>query len=215
MTDLTTGVPTDVQPRVFGLATLPVVLAALVLALVPLAPARALSIAGIEIPETLEVGDHVLRLNGAGLRRKMFVEAYVACLYVPQPETDSQRILAADEPQAVIMHITSNLVTRERLTAGLPRDLARSTDNNMKPIRTRSKRLLAMFDSEVTSGDVFRLIYLPGQGTQVWHNDAFKGSIDGLDFKQALFGIWLSEKPTQNSLKQDLLSPDQTDQTAD
>jgi len=182
--------------------------AALLLGISLTTPARALTIAGIEIPGTLEVGEHLLTLNGAGLRKKLFVEAYVACLYVPQPGGDPRRILAADEPQAVIMHITSDMVTRDRLTAGLPKDLARATGNNMKPIKDRTERLLAMIDSEVASGDMFRLIYLPGQGTQIWHNDRFQGLIEGLEFKQALFGIWLSDNPTQKSLKQDLLDPE-------
>lgn len=168
----------------------------------------ATTIAGIEIPETLDAGEHTLYLNGAGMRKKLFIDAYVACLYVPEPETDPERILNADEPQAVIMHITSKMVTRERLTASLPKDLRRSTDSDLDSIRPQVDLLLAMFDGEVAPGDTFKLIYLPGKGTRVWHNDRLRGTIEGLDFKRALFGIWLSEKPTQESLKSDLLRAD-------
>lgn len=168
----------------------------------------ATTIAGIEIPDTLDAGGYTLLLNGAGMRKKLFIEAYVACLYVPEPDTDPERILTADEPQAVIMHITSEMVTRERLTASLPKDLRRSTDNDLDSIQPQIDLLLAMFDGEVAPGDTFRLIYLPGDGTQVWHNDRLKGAIEGLDFKRALFGIWLSEKPTQESLKSELLRAD-------
>jgi len=65
-----------------------------------------------------------------------------------------------------------------------------------------------MFEGEIVPGDTFRLIYLPGKGTQVWHNDRFKGAIEGHDFKRALFGIWLSENPAQESLKDELLRAD-------
>jgi len=168
----------------------------------------ATTIAGIEIPDTLDAGEHTLLLNGAGMREKLFIDAYIACLYVPEPDTDPVRILTADEPQAVIMHITSGMVTRERLTASLPKDLRRSTGNDLDSIRPQVDLLLTMFDGEIAPGDTFRLIYLPGEGTQVWHNDRLKGAIEGLDFKRALFGIWLSEKPTQESLKSDLLRAD-------
>ncbi len=181
----------------------PLLIGVAALATTPAAVAK--TIAGIEIPETLRAGEHTLLLNGAGMREKMFVDAYVACLYVSEPESEPERILAADEPQAVIMHITSRLVTRERLTASLPKDLRRSTDDDLDSIRPQVDLLLAMIDDEVSRGDTFRLLYLPGEGTQVWHNDRLKGTIEGLDFKRALFGIWLSERPTQKSLKRELL----------
>lgn len=153
----------------------------------------------------LRVGEHELALNGAGMRRKVFVDAYIACLYLAERDDDPIRILQADEPQAVVMHITSDLVTRDRLTRSLPKDLARSTGNDLASIRPEADLLLSMFDQEVTSGDVFKMVYLPGEGTRVWHNGELKGRIEGLAFKQALFGIWLSPNPTQKSLKKKLL----------
>jgi hypothetical protein len=36
-------------------------------------------------------------------------------------------------------------------------------------------------------------------------NDVVKGKIPGFDFKQALFGIWLSDKPVDETLKKHLL----------
>ena len=36
-------------------------------------------------------------------------------------------------------------------------------------------------------------------------NDVFKGKILGKDFKKAFFGIWLSDKPIDQKLKNDLL----------
>lgn len=168
-------------------------------------PAVGMTIDDIEIAETLRAGEHTLALNGAGMRTKMFIDAYVACLYVPEPGDDSERILATDEPQAVVLHVRSDLVTRERLTASLPKDLRKSTGNDLASIRPQTDQLLAMFDQEVVRGDTFRMIYLPDSGIHVWHNDTFKGIIEGLEFKRALFGIWLSENPAQESLKQEML----------
>ena len=167
--------------------------------------AKAMNIDGIDIPLTLRVGEHELGLNGAGMRRKVFVDAYIACLYLAEPDDDPGRILRADEPQAVVMHITSDLVTRARLTDSLPKDLARSTGDDMESIRPQIEQLLSMFDQEVGNGDVFKMVYIPGEGTGVWHNGELKGRIEGLEFKQALFGIWLSDNPTQKSLKKKLL----------
>ena len=46
---------------------------------------------------------------------------------------------------------------------------------------------------------------MPGRGVEVYKNQE-KGSLtEGLIFKQALFGIWLGDKPAQRSLKKELL----------
>ena len=36
-------------------------------------------------------------------------------------------------------------------------------------------------------------------------NDELKGTVPGIDFKIALFGIWLSNNPVDEQLKKDLL----------
>jgi hypothetical protein len=52
---------------------------------------------------------------------------------------------------------------------------------------------------------VFVLSYLPSSGVLVHKNGKQKGRIAGNEFKQALFGIWLSDRPVDESLKQAML----------
>jgi len=49
------------------------------------------------------------------------------------------------------------------------------------------------------------LAYEPGVGTHLMNGDESVSVIPGLEFKQALFGIWLSDKPAQASLKKKML----------
>jgi hypothetical protein len=63
---------------------------------------------------------------------------------------------------------------------------------------------------ETKKNDVWTYIYIPGKGTEVYVNDGaankLMGVIPGLDFKKALFSIWLGENPpVGNSLKKELL----------
>ena len=53
--------------------------------------------------------------------------------------------------------------------------------------------------------DEILLVYLPEQGTLLYKNGEIRGSFAGLPFKQALFGIWLGDKPAQESLKKQML----------
>jgi hypothetical protein len=42
-------------------------------------------------------------------------------------------------------------------------------------------------------------------GTKIYKNSELKGTIPGLEFKKALFAIWLGSNPAQESLKNDML----------
>lgn len=187
--------------------------AALVLTVALLASsAHAMDIKDIDIPDSLEVGESTLVLNGAGMREKMFFDIYVACLYLQKPEDDPESVLAADRPQAITLHMTSELVTNERLKKATLKGLRKSTNNNIEPIRPQIDQLLSMFEKgQVAEGDVFRLAYLPGRGLRIFHNDELLGTIEGLRFKTALFGIWLSRNPAQESLKREMLSTAEPD----
>jgi hypothetical protein len=53
------------------------------------APTSARSVAGIEVPETLDNGGVLLTLNGAGTRTNYFLDVYVGGLYLKERSTDA------------------------------------------------------------------------------------------------------------------------------
>jgi peptidoglycan-associated lipoprotein len=65
-------------------------------------------------------------------------------------------------------------------------------------VRAELDRLLAAFSDEITDGEKFDLVYVPGKGTSVIKEGELKDTIPGLEFKRLLFGIWLSDKATVN-----------------
>lgn len=58
--------------------------ASLMLAATLSAPALALTVGGVDIPDTYTADSTELQLNGAGTRSKFFIDLYVGSLYVPQ-----------------------------------------------------------------------------------------------------------------------------------
>ena len=78
-------------------ATLIVLAAAALAALVPSRPAAAKELAGVNMPDTLSVGDKTLKLNGVGLRKKAIFKVYVGGLYLETPSKDAAAILASDQ----------------------------------------------------------------------------------------------------------------------
>lgn len=71
---------------------------------------------------------------------------------------------------------------------------------------TRLKDLAPFFQEEIQPGDIIEVAYLPERGTQISHNGEYLASIKGLDSKEALFALWLGEKPVDNGLKRKLLA---------
>ena len=158
-----------------------------------------------ELPPTLKVGEHNLVLNGAGEREKYFLDLYLAGLYLTQPTDQPQAIIDADVPMTLRIVVATKLVTQEKFLESLQEGFQKSTRGNVEPIREKIQQLRQCFAEEITQGDVFDLVYLPNQGLLVFKNGKQKGTVQGLEFKRALFGIWLCERPADANLKQALL----------
>lgn len=169
-------------------------------------PASALTVGGIDLPDTYAADNTELQLNGAGTRSKFFIDLYVGSLYVEQAQHNASAVIEADAPQAITLHITSGMITSERMTDATMEGFEAATDGNMAPLQTEIDQFMAVFKEEIKDGDVFDLVYVPGEGVNVLKNGDEKGTVAGLEFKKALFGIWLGDEPAQKSLKEKMLS---------
>src|SRR5262249_16208402 len=67
--------------------------------------AGAATLAGVQVPDTAQVANTDLVLNGVGLRTKFFFKIYVGGLYLPQKSTDAVAIVAGTSPNRVLMHM--------------------------------------------------------------------------------------------------------------
>ncbi len=169
-------------------------------------PADARRVGGVEIPETLESGGALLILNGAGIRTRFFLDVYVGGLYLKQKSADAAAILDADEPMAIRLRIVTGLISNDRMQKSIEEGFQKSTRGNTAPIREKIDALIDVYAEEINDEDVFELAYLPGQGLNVHKNGIHTATIEcGLPFKRALFGIWISDRSVQTSLKRDLL----------
>lgn len=163
-------------------------------------------IAGHILPKVMKVGDQYLKLNGGGVREKMFIDLYIAILYLEAPTTKANDILTVDKPMAIKLKIVSSMVDKDNFEAALRDGFKKSTNNNVAPYKDRIEKLIsAGFKEEITDLDIYDLIYQPGIGTTLMKNNKKLVTIEGLDFKDALFGIWLGTAPAQVDLKKKML----------
>ena len=173
-------------------------------ALSPLTHAK--EVAGIDIPDDLAVEDVSLSLNGAGVRSKWMTNVYVGGLYLMQAAADASRVLAADEPMAIKLHMVSGLVTSEKMKNSLRDGFEAAREVESVGFVSQFERFAAVFDEKIRQGDVFDLLYLPGKGIEIYKNNELKDSLSGgVELKRALFGIWLIGEQPRDPLKQAML----------
>ena len=166
---------------------------------------EAKEIAGVVFPDTLKNDSLVLSLNGAGIRTKFFMDLYVGGLYLKQKERNPENIIRADEPMALRLHIISSLITSEKMEAATREGFVSSTSGNTDPLRDQIESFVLIFKEKIEKNDIYDMVYVKNVGTKVYKNSKLKAVIAGIPFKQALFGIWLCEKPAQASLKKEML----------
>ena len=161
--------------------------------------------AGVKVPDSITAGKTKLVLNGAGTRTKFFMKMYVGALYLAEYSSSPDKIIEADKPMAISLYITSSLITSERMEEATREGFHNSTGGNTAPIADAIEKFISVFKEKISENDVYELVYLPGQGVEVLKNSSLKVTIKGLEFKKALFGIWLCDKPAQKSLKKEML----------
>ncbi|MFC1851408.1 chalcone isomerase family protein [candidate division CSSED10-310 bacterium] len=167
--------------------------------------AGATQLAGVEMPDTFPAGIKQLALNGAGIRTKYFMKLYVGGLYLMQKEQNPQKIIAADEPMAIKLHIISGLITSDKMIAVINEGFVNATKGNTTPLTAQIDSFIAFFREKIEENDIFDILYIPEQGVVVHKNNKKLGIVAGLEFKQALFGIWLCDKPADKALKKGML----------
>jgi hypothetical protein len=167
--------------------------------------ALGIEIGGVQLPDSLTVDNTNLRLNGAGLRTKVVIKVYAGGLYLLKKEADPAKIIAADEPMVIRMHFIYKKVTSQQMIDPFNEGFTNATNGNTEAIQKEINQFNGYFSEDAQKGDVYDVIYLPGQGISVEKNGKRKGPIPGLEFKKAVFGIWLGEKPADAKLKKGML----------
>ena len=159
-----------------------------------------------ELSNQLNVGGQSLVLNGSGGRTKAFIQIYESGLYLMTPSRDSKTIIAADELMAIRIKITSGFVSRSSLVSSLKESLESSSGGNMAAIAKETNMFIDSLKEEVKKDDTYDFVHVPNKGLLILKNGSVKGTVPGLAFKKALFGVWLSDAPVDKDLRQAMLS---------
>lgn len=168
-------------------------LVGLALLLLFVTPILAGTLAGITLPDTLKIDDQALVLNGMALRKKVVFKVYVAGLYLPVKEKNSEKILAADQTRCTVMHFVRS-VGADAITEAWYEGLQANTPNHSQELKKQFDTLATLME-DVQEGDKLVFTYRPGKGTEVKVKGKIKGTINDKTFADALFSCWIGKKP--------------------
>lgn len=163
------------------------------------------SLAAAEMPGGLKIGDQNLQLNGHGIRTKYFFKVYDGGLYLPQAgQSDAQAIIQADEPMAIRMQWLRN-VPADKLIDGWNSGFSHATKGNPGALQSKIDRFNSIFEQGAQKNDVHEIVYMPENGVAIFKNGKLAEQIEGKDFKEAVFSIWLGDKTEVPDLRDKML----------
>ena len=169
-------------------------------------PVAARDVAGVRVPEAASLNDHVLRLNGAGLRRKFVFDVYVGALYLETASADPDAILDADAPWMVSMHFLRD-VDHEKILDAFREAFEANSPGSLDALHDSLMRFHdeVLTDLTLHRGDVLRVAYDPGIGAVLTVPSGATSCVRGKRFADALLRSWLGPHPADGRLKDSML----------
>ena len=178
----------------------------LVLAFV--ANAQAKEVAGVKLDETVQASNTTLKLNGAGIRYKVFFKVYVAALYLTDTKTTAQDIFALSGPKKINLTMLRE-ISSDTLGQAFMDGVKRNTDKAERAKLTdQFIKFGQLFSSvpELNKGDLVSMEWVPNVGTNMFINGKKIGdTFPDIAFFNAVLRIWIGENPVDIALKNQLL----------
>lgn len=162
-------------------------------------------VAGVKVDAKLTLEEQTLVLNGAGTREKFWMDMYVGSLYLPKKSANAKEIIESKEAAAIKLNIVSGMITSDKMISAVNEGFENATNKNTASLKAKIDKFKSFFKEEIKKGDTFVFINVPEEGVVIYKNGVKKGTIEGHDFKKALFGIWLCDKPADKGLKGKML----------
>jgi hypothetical protein len=174
---------------------------------VPL-PARAATLDGLAFDDQIRLAGRELQLNGLGVRAVFIFRAYVAGLYLGKKTAAGQEVLQQSGPKRLQLRMLMDIGApdiKKALVDGMRKNVSEA---QWAAMQERVAQFAGTIDAlgSTRAGDTLTLDYLPGRGMMLSVNGVAKGAaIAGVDFYNALLGIFVGDDPVDTRLKAGLL----------
>ena len=165
------------------------------------APAFAKAVEGVELPETVKAEGKDLKLNGAGVRSKFWMGVYVAALYTESVSKDPNELVSSDQVKQVQLSMLMDL-SKKQVGEAVKDGFEKNSKAELPKLQERLDKFMGQL-RDFKKGEKMVVTYVPGKGTLL-SGAGENFVIEGKDFADALFSVWLGRYPVDDSLKKKL-----------
>jgi len=165
--------------------------------------AFALDVAGVSVAPTVSSGHKTLTLNGAGIRKKLFVKVYVGSLYTERKVTTPAQLLADPGEKLIRMSFVYKKVEKEKIVEAFAEGLANNSPGVARS--AEAKAFLSWFTADFVAGDTVDISLSPDGTVAAAHNGKALGTVRSPALVQGVILIWFGEKPADGGLKKGML----------
>ncbi len=164
------------------------------------------TVSGHTYAVTLPSGQTTLKLIGAGLRKKWFVDVYVLAAYTESGRCSPQTIIDAEEPKYLRIDMLRD-VSAEKMASTIGEAFAAHMPADARPeLKAQRDAFLASLREKLTTGTALDFTYVPGQGTVVRQNGRQLGeTLVGPAFAHVLWDIYLGPESCCKGTKEQIL----------
>lgn len=171
------------------------------------ANAESKTIEGYEFPETMEIGEQKVPLYHATLLTFWGFKVYAIGLYAPEG-SEVEEIVQTQVPVALHIHYFRDF-NREDIIKAARKILSDNPEVAIEDYEDELAQINRLYKS-VEAGDRYTLAYdAKTSATTLSLNNNALGTVNGADFARIYFGIWLSEHPIDEDLRDRLLKLDE------
>jgi hypothetical protein len=167
---------------------------------------QAAEVSGVKIPDSVELEGQTLRLNGAGMRTKFFIDVYVIALYLAQTNvSDPADVLQMESPKRVAMHVIYDELDREKIVdAWMTGFKSNTSKEELAALMPAIEQFNAMWPA-LKSGDTATVDLVEPGEVRASVNNTPVGSVRAAGLPAAVLRIWLGDDPSDSDLKRRML----------
>jgi len=168
-------------------------------------PVFAAELAGVEMPDSVEVAGQSRVLNGQGMRLATFfkVKVYVAGLYVSHKTHDAETLLSDTDSKLMKMAMLRDLKA-EQLQEALQEGFEKACSGEECEKYKEAIVQFAKLQPPVKKGELLEYAFLP-EKVEVSHQGKSVGTVQAAGFSQVMIRVWLGKDPPNSELKKGLL----------
>ena len=157
-------------------------------------PALAGDVEDVNLPAGLEVDGQALVLNGPAVRTKLWIDVYVAGLYLPEKTSDAAQAMSMDGPAQMTMAFIYD-VDADSICDGWKDGIEDNLETELKGLEDRLEDLCKA-TPDVVDGETLTFAWTPSREQTVFMVDGvFLDAIPGRDFFDALLSCWVGPDP--------------------